>query len=60
MSPKAIHDLIDLFGVEHGIKILNMFTLSNVKNDLREPLKFKKRPAELARGESPQPVTHTE
>ena len=26
MSPEAIHSLIDLFGVERGLHILNLFT----------------------------------
>ena len=26
MSPEAIHTLIDLFGVERGLHILNLFT----------------------------------
>ena len=31
MSPEAIQSLIELFGVERGVKILNLFTTPNEK-----------------------------
>ena len=31
MSPEAIQSLIELFGVEKGVKILNLFTAPNEK-----------------------------
>ena len=34
MSPEAIQSLIEMFGVEKGVQILNLFT---VQPDLEEP-----------------------
>ena len=51
MSPEAIHSLIELFGVEKGVQILNLFTAPGDKDAVcqlrRDPIG--KRPKELIR-----------
>ena len=34
MSPEAIQSLIELFGVEKGVKILNLFTVPNERPEV--------------------------
>jgi len=50
MSPKAIQSLIDMFGVEHGVQILNLFTAPQ-EDDLafRRKGSLRQRPGELMR-----------
>jgi len=50
MSPKAIQSLIDMFGVKHGVQILNLFTAPD-ENDIafRQNGSVRQRPSELLR-----------
>jgi len=50
MSPEAIQSLIDMFGVEQGVQILNLFTAPNQASNLMEKQQsqsVKERPKEL-------------
>ena len=50
MSPKAIQSLIDMFGVEHGVQILNLFTApddADIMTSQASPIR--QRPKELIR-----------
>ena len=50
MSPEAIQSLIDMFGVEHGVQILNLFTAPGDTDKTKQPHQhqsIKERPKEL-------------
>jgi hypothetical protein len=50
MSPKAIKSLIDMFGVEHGVQILNLFTAPEDEDIiLQAQSSIRNRPKELLR-----------
>ena len=50
MSPKAIKSLIDMFGVEHGVQILNLFTAPEDEDIiLQAQSSIRNRPKELIR-----------
>ncbi len=51
MSPQAIQSLIDMFGVEHGVQILNLFTAPGAGkvNLPNNPHVVEERPKELIR-----------
>ena len=52
MSPEAIQSIIEMFGVEEGLHILNMFTVTGdptIANLSRPPSPIRKRPAHLVR-----------
>jgi len=50
MSPKAIQSLIDMFGVEHGVQILNLFTASHDAESMtHQASPVRQRPKELIR-----------
>jgi len=52
MSPKAIQSLIDMFGVEHGVQILNLFTApedADMNLLYRQASSVRKRPGQLIR-----------
>lgn len=52
MSPKAIQSLIDMFGVEHGLQILNLFTApedADMALRQRQTSPVRQRPRELIR-----------
>jgi len=58
MSPEAIQSLIDMFGVEQGVQILNLFTAPNQAVHLMEKQQFqpvKARPKELYQDTNPIP-----
>jgi len=59
MSPEAIQSLIDLFGVEKGLQILNLFTAPRDSQELRPPSSCEpigERPKELLEGMVPPKV----
>lgn len=52
MSPKAIQSLIDMFGVEHGLQILNLFTApedADMTLRHRQTSPVRQRPGDLIR-----------
>ena len=52
MSPKAIQSLIDMFGVEHGVQILNLFTAPEDEDIIlqaHQTSPIRERPSELIR-----------
>jgi len=51
MSPEAIHSLIELFGVEKGVQILNLFTAPSDRDAVRKLRRdpIGERPKELIR-----------
>lgn len=52
MSPKAIQSLIDMFGVEHGVQILNLFTApedDDIILQAQQTSPIRQRPSELIR-----------
>ena len=52
MSPKAIQSLIDMFGVEHGVQILNLFTApedDDILLQAHQASSIRQRPSELIR-----------
>ncbi len=52
MSPKAIQSLIDMFGVEHGVQILNLFTApedDDIVLQAKQTSSIRQRPRELLR-----------
>ena len=52
MSPKAIQSLIDMFGVEHGVQILNLFTApedDDIVLQAQQTSSIRQRPKELIR-----------
>jgi hypothetical protein len=49
MSPKAIKSLIDMFGVEHGVQILNLFTAPEDDDIQLQASSIRQRPSELIR-----------
>ena len=52
MSPKAIQSLIDMFGVEHGVQILNLFTApedDDIVLQAQATSPIRQRPPELIR-----------
>ncbi len=51
MSPEAIQSLIELFGVEKGVKILNLFTTQNETEPA--PLPHRPRPIRARRRRLP-------
>jgi hypothetical protein len=57
MSPEAIQNIIEMFGVEKGLHILNMFTVTGdptIANLYRPPSPIRKRPARLVRVTDPE------
>ena len=54
MSPEAIQSIIEIFGVEKGIHILNMFTVTDdpaITRPQRSPIR--RRPAHLVKVTKP-------
>lgn len=49
MSPKAIRSLIDMFGVEQGVQILNLFTAPEEDDIVLGASPIRQRPGELIR-----------
>ena len=61
MSPEAIQSLIEMFGVEQGIHILNLFTAPEETRirPTRRPQTIKERPKELIQEANlSQEITH--
>ncbi|MSS70482.1 MAG: hypothetical protein EXS64_03230 [Candidatus Latescibacteria bacterium] len=56
MSPEAIQSIIEMFGVEKGLHILNMFTMTGdptIAHLYKPPSPIRKRPAHLVRVTDP-------
>ena len=56
MSPEAIQSIIEMFGVEKGLHILNMFTVTGdptIAHLYKSPSPIRKRPAHLVRVTDP-------